>query len=621
MCKPGLGRLAILGVSLLFLLLAQGNVRAADDAEEVKLRNKEAHIQKLIGELGSPMFHLRERAQAQLLELGLDAFEAVFEAQTHRDVEIATRARYIVRGMNVRWFADEDPPEIKRILRDYGDLRSEDRQTRVERLSQLDLKQITPALCRIARYEPDAIVSKFAALKLMDKPSPDDAAARREIATTMRGSLETGRRTAALWLRQYASTLDDPAGSLPAWERLVDEELKLLNDYPLRTRGTLCRDLLRWHIKLLIQQKQEPLAEQQTTRLVQLIDGSREQVTELVTWLITRESWKNVIALYERHTVVFDEFPFLLYQYALAQLKLGNQAAADATADRALHSRPNNPEEHYAAAYNLKETGLFKWAEKEFLKLIKEAAVGNRVDIMARLVLSEMFHDLQRELEAAETLKGLCDAMDKDPQVKESVDRVRDDVEGVYSRMNYFFAEHFREQKDFKKQTEYLDLAVKFDPQDADVLIALYRLPNQDKAREARTKVLIEEATNAFRTEIDNFRKQLESLRNESEEVVVERELAISCNQFAWLVGNTIGDYDEAIRASHRSLEIRKNEPGYLDTLGRCYYTRGDLDNALKYQREAVRLDPHAQAIRRQLELFEKEAAAKKVAPQAGPPK
>ena len=592
------------------LLLTVTPILSAENGNVGPAVTQEATLQKLIAELGSPEFLSRERAQAQLLEMGLEAFEAVFAAQTHRDVEIATRARYIVRGMNVRWFADDDAPEIKRTLRDYGDLRPEDRQARIDRLQGLELPLIAPVLCRIARFEPDTLVSKYAALKLMDKTAPTEQERLREIAKVIRTTVAEGKRPAAIWLREYAKTLEEPVATLPIWQQLVKEELALRTEFPERTRATLCRDLLRWHIKLLLEHQQTEAAESQIGQLVALVDGSREQVTELVTWLVTRESWKHITSLYDRHTTVFDEFPFLMYQYALAQLRLGNQAAADATAEKALNSRPNNPEEHYAAAYNLKETGLFDWAEKEFRKLIKETTIGSRVDVMSRLVLSEMLHDQVRELAAAETLQGLADAMDKDETVKQSVERMRDDAEGVYARMFYFYSEHSREQKDFKKQIELLDKAIARDARDADVLIALYRLPNQDKARQTKTRELIEEATQEFRTEIDNFRKELEKPTDEIRETMTERQLAISCNQFAWLVGNTIGDYDEAIRYSHRSLEIKKNEAGYLDTLGRCYYAKRDLANALKYQREAVRLDPHAGAIRRQLALFEKEAAA-----------
>ena len=81
-------------------------------------------------------------------------------------------------------------------------------------------------------------------------------------------------------------------------------------------------------------------------------------------------------------------------------------------------------------------------------------------------------------------------------------------------------------------------------------------------------------------------------------------------NQFAWLVGNTLGEKnlqlaEEAIRNSHRSLEIKPDAAGYLDTLGRCYYAKGDLEKAVRFQQEAAQLDPHSGLIREQLELFE----------------
>jgi len=71
-------------------------------------------------------------------------------------------------------------------------------------------------------------------------------------------------------------------------------------------------------------------------------------------------------------------------------------------------------------------------------------------------------------------------------------------------------------------------------------------------------------------------------------------------------VANTEGDYDEALRSSQRSLELRPETAGYLDTLGRCYFAKGDYKNAVFHQSRAVELEPHSQQIRRQLELFQK---------------
>jgi hypothetical protein len=44
--------------------------------------------------------------------------------------------------------------------------------------------------------------------------------------------------------------------------------------------------------------------------------------------------------------------------------------------------------------------------------------------------------------------------------------------------------------------------------------------------------------------------------------------------------------------------------------LGRCYYAVGDLESAVKAQREAVRRHPHLQVMRDQLQLFESALAA-----------
>jgi tetratricopeptide (TPR) repeat protein len=76
-------------------------------------------------------------------------------------------------------------------------------------------------------------------------------------------------------------------------------------------------------------------------------------------------------------------------------------------------------------------------------------------------------------------------------------------------------------------------------------------------------------------------------------------------NQYAWLISNTEGDYQLALRCSQRSLELQPNFSTYLDTLGRCYYAVGDYENAVKYQRRAVELEPFAMSLKRQLQLFE----------------
>jgi tetratricopeptide (TPR) repeat protein len=146
-----------------------------------------------------------------------------------------------------------------------------------------------------------------------------------------------------------------------------------------------------------------------------------------------------------------------------------------------------------------------------------------------------------------------------------------------------------------------LNTAIDADAKDADVLIAMYRFPAKDpkwhKAVVARIQGLCKEQE-----------KKIEDDPSD----------ASPYNQWAWLISNTEGDFQKAIRYSHRSLELNKHgEAGaasFLDTLGRCYYAAGDYDNAVKYEREAIAKNDYLQVMKRQLAEFERALAKQKAA-------
>src|SRR4051794_9794885 len=57
-------------------------------------------IDQLIEQLGSDDFATRERAQSELAQAGLEAYDALHAAQSHHDPEISLRSRYLVRSMS-----------------------------------------------------------------------------------------------------------------------------------------------------------------------------------------------------------------------------------------------------------------------------------------------------------------------------------------------------------------------------------------------------------------------------------------------------------------------------------------------------------------------------------------
>ena len=63
------------------------------------------------------------------------------------------------------------------------------------------------------------------------------------------------------------------------------------------------------------------------------------------------------------------------------------------------------------------------------------------------------------------------------------------------------------------------------------------------------------------------------------------------------------------------SLELKPDNAGYYDTLAHVYAAKGDLKSAIKYETKAAELEPHTEAIRRQLEEFRKKLNENRVSP------
>ena len=132
----------------------------------------------------------------------------------------------------------------------------------------------------------------------------------------------------------------------------------------------------------------------------------------------------------------------------------------------------------------------------------------------------------------------------------------------------------------------------------------MFRMPEADQKWRDSVRKRISQLTDQFQQEIDQ-----------------DPSDSSPYNQWAWLVSNTEGDFQKAIRYSHRSLELNANgesgEASYLDTLARCYYAAGDYENAVKYERQALERMNYMQVMQRQMKLFE-DALAKKNAASNG---
>ncbi len=597
------------------LLSAAGSTVRADEPDELDRR-----IAALIEHLGDKEFAVRQRAEQELARLGFVAFDALSDAEQSDDIEIATQARYLVRLIRADWTNDNAPPQVKQLLRDYDFQNEATRLERMKSLLELPGDAGLDWLCRLVRFEQSPVLSKQAALLIISQDPQPDAAGLAKRAATIAKVLDRSARPAARWLKVYVQQRTDPAAARRAWGEIVAAEQKTLADHPQQSDLRVVIQLLRVEVDQLQAQGHDEEAQKLMREIVALERGEPQNLAELVNWLVKRKAWGAIDDVATRFAASFEADGKLLYTLAQALQAEGKTDAADEAAKRALALNPDHIPDHWVMARFLQSRGLHQWSDREYRYLIGMKAIGPDQALMARRLLSENLHDRELDAEAGEVLEGAIELVARNPQLANEETGVKPD--SLRSRAFYFQALGFAHQGQADKQLELLDKAIAADPKDADVLIALYHAPSLGPERRAEVLELIEIAVQATRNEIDEAPDE-----------------AIHYNQLAWLVANTEGDYEDALKKSQKAVELARTRlaeeqtnlrreravsifseslGGHLDTLAHCYAAIKDYDGAVKAQTEAAQLLPHSAQIVRKLELFRKLQAEQAAAAKPG---
>ena len=222
-----------------------------------------------------------------------EAFDALLAAQHHDDIEIASRARYLLRSIPIRWTTDGDEADVKSLLRKYDEGGHEERQNRMEQLAAPDNSRRVPALCRVMRFETSEPLLKQAALLIMNHVMPPDGTCGEVLAETIRSAVGPSPRPAAQWLLTYARTLADVPSTLDDWRQIVVAETQVLARFPEETDRRVVRDLLnRWEAELLLRLRREPDAVLVLRQAIDLMHADRLELFDLLDWALEyREVW------------------------------------------------------------------------------------------------------------------------------------------------------------------------------------------------------------------------------------------------------------------------------------------------------------------------------------------
>jgi len=589
-------RLSACNVAALFLAVCMVGIVAAWDTTP---RPNHEQIQKLIVQLGDKDYFVRERAQQDLVKIGFEAFDALSDAENHDDIEIAARAKFLVRQMEIKWTVESDSAEVKRLLQNYALQDDAAHLATIEQLSELDDDKGLAVLCRLARFEKSVVLSKLAALAAIEgtkgKPAGKeiDWNRRQQVIDT---SLGASSRPAAQWLRTFARAHSDRSGAADEWAKHAEAEEKAAQQAPAPMQQTFASALWRQRVTLLKQLDRRDDAVAAMMRIVAL-DDDNDSLLELVDWLARDKAWDAINDVAAKFADRFEQDPLLLYTLAQACKSQGNDGLAQQHAGKAVQLNEGNQFQHLRAAVNLQSRGLFDWSEREYRQAIKVGPPGQGYTLRGQFLLAEMLYDRADYQGAANTLEEAAKSFEG--KAKEGLDEEIAGTErtgaSVLARQHFFRSCQYEAAGQRDKQLAELKTGLEQDPSDVDVLIALFHMPGLEAGLREKTRKLIRDSAKSYREQMEET-----------------PDVATPYNQFAWLVANTEGDKQEALAASQKSLELQPGAAGYLDTLGRCYFAVGDLENAIRTQTKAVELDPHSGQMNRQLKVFQEALAKKK---------
>jgi tetratricopeptide (TPR) repeat protein len=650
--KPHISAIAIL------LCIAISSLHATDLA--AKVEQSVDPIKQLVVQLGSDDYTARCEAEVELLQLGSAAFDYLQAAQSDPDLEIATQSQYLLYRVPIDWVRPDDPAEVRELMSNYAGANSRERRGIITQLSKLGAETGLAALSRIAHYDMSSITARYATIRALNSRTTTKDSAH-EAARTISREIGLSPRDPVRWLRLYATQLEHLDRVDPAWTSLIADEIARLNSEDRSTNPRLILGLIQFHVKLnrdhgdaqtlleALESKRTFLNTQtraidaNTTWVVSRMldkedisalnspfrrylrwithdpllakvvtskrDASYGSLALTLSWVQDNQEWEVLKLLENRYSKEIKEDRLLLYLVAANHAAADQPAEAAKLADHAFDLMALDLGERNELGEVVAELGHHDWAEREWQHVVDEAPVADIESMKARRSIANWcLHDRGDDKAAADLLGEACDAADKrKKKLAEDKKPVGDEIEveifnetGRYYvnalkiQREYFLACHLETQGDYAGQQKHLETAFRLDQQDPDVLIAMFRLKEADE-------VYREKVAGRVRRAIDQVEQMIEGNPDEPQWY----------NHYAWLVSNTEGDFDKAVRYSLKSLELCPNTPSYLDTLGRCYYAAGDLENAVKYQRQAVAMHPKVKVMRKQLEMFEKALAGK----------
>ncbi|MDR3181362.1 MAG: hypothetical protein LBT89_00325 [Planctomycetaceae bacterium] len=565
-------------ICIIFCVLTAGS--RADSPQNKTESGKAAlrqNIARWIGQLGDESYIVRQRAEVHLLNSGLEAYPAVQKAKTSEDIEVVRRAEKILTQIEQQFIRQENPA-VEYWIRQYTLEGNPAAKARIIRLfadifSDASNGEGLQTLCRLVRFDESETLRIEAAKCLLASP-PAKISLRTKWYRHIRDTFMPLKEAVA-----DAASEDNGSGGL----------FSLLADYAA----------LRCDMETAQQETAEKKA---LTGFQQRVRNVTQRVAAFQAkpeYSVIQPGNAADILMYYAAAIVQDAA-------GLSQeCKKNTEAALAVEAQEVRSSEPVQAieldddwkmHEHYYAARWLQQNYRLRWALPHFGKIIdggyivlKIRSANSAADISVLTTdytAAVKFYDKVIELAGTEEYtKKLSNgqAITSEAQIRR------------YSCL----AEQSAGTGDWLKVREYLDKGLGLDKTDIDLLILAHRYCKANKGTDADYRSNVKYWSHQSLVNIQNT-----AIPPSNDADDRRQAAAAACNQAAWLLAHTDGDYPSAKALINAAVQAEPEDLSYTDTLSAVYFLGGEIGKAVETQERVVRSAPEVTVFQKALEKF-----------------
>lgn len=542
-------------------------------------------VRQLVEKLGDDDYIVRQRAEDQLLRIGMKAFGELRNALQNEDVEIAIRAARILEQLNL-FHQDRENEGVRIVVDTYAVEQNIAQKAKcIQLLASPDPYFGYPngeglqTLCRIARFEQEKALRAEAVKALIASPPYAPGKRMKWFRSLIQQFVDYGDDELLRLIYDYASLRCDV------------EELKADSENKAKEQAIQSGTIPDY-----------PVALQPDSAMLERVRNLTDQIARFQANpqhnAGSQGSWLDILVFYALVEIQNDlglhEQSEQTRKAALTLRKKEEKPDPDQIPIDPLDgSRPFN--DHFYVGQILFERHRYLWSNDHYKIVCNEGDISHRRDAWSMISnIEQLLDNLDAAISALDHNLEILNQEDYEQKYGDS----KNQKQKVEARRFYFLAQQEADRKDWQKAKEYVDQVMQRDRAEIDTIILrheiLKRMPDIDKDDPNRMKRLIEGAIQQVEQQMQNG-----------------IEPQVICNQVAWLLANTEGDYSLATALINVTMKLEPESPVYLDTQAHVFALGKNFQKAVEVQTEAIRHAPEAGVFRKSLERFRRLAAAK----------